>query len=680
MVATSNLNPTPVPTQPVGPVETRRLARVQKLGDGAQIVTSKEPIEITPFAPDEDTLPKQFVKRAKALAGRVAMRKKRYGIWQEYTWDESYDHVKHFALGMVALGLQRGEKIAIIGENDPEFYWAELAIWAVGGITTAMFTDANILEFGYVADNADSVYLIAHDQEQVDKSLQLKGTIPQIRKIIYWDDKGLWNYTDPALLSMEAVEQLGREYEKTHPGAFEQLVAAGQQTDIALYSYTSGTTNLPKGAMITHRNLLYGNKHAITLTPVYPDDNYLSFSPLAWITEQSLGLAGHVITGVQVNFPESQATVQTDLREIAPSSLLFPSRIWENLASTMQMRINDSSWINRKLYQLFLPVAYKVADFEDAGRSVPLGWKLLHVRAEAAVFQPLRDKIGMSRMRNAFTSGAALSPDQLRFFRAVGVQLKNLYGSTECQAHTLHYDGNIKLATVGAPAPGVEVQVRPDGEMWIRSRAVFSGYYKDEDKTQKALDADGWFRTGDAGYIDADGHLIYLDRVSDMIELANGEKFSPQYIEGRLKFSPYIQDVMTVGGFDMHYVTAIINIDFDNVARWAEKNRISFTTFVDLSQKQETYDLVKREVERVNDTLPEAARIKKFVILHKTFDADEAELTRTRKLRRRTLEQKYGQMLDAMYNNLDQVLVSAEVKYRDGRTGTVETAVRVCAM
>lgn len=644
------------------------------------ILRSRENIQIEPLTPDEDTLPKQFLKRVAELGDRTAMRKKRFGIWQEYTWKESYQRVKDFCLGMVSLGLQRGEKVSLIGENDPEFYWAEIAIWSAGGITTAIFTDANLMELGYVVENSDSVYIVAHDQEQVDKALQIRERNPNIRNIIYWDDRGLWNYDDPALLSFEDVEERGRAYDREHPGTFEKLIAEGKGSDTALFSYTSGTTSLPKGAIIRHSNLLYGNRHVINLAPSYPTDNYLSFSPLAWITEQSLGLTGHLVTGVQVNFPESQATVQTDLREIAPSSLLFPSRIWENLASTMQMRINDSSWINRRLYKLFLPVAYRIADMEDEGKPIPLGWKLLKAAAEFAVFQPLRDKIGMSRMRNAFTSGASLSPDQLRFFRAVGVQLKNLYGSTECQAHTLHYDGNIKLVTVGSPPPGVEVQVRPDGEVWIRSRAVFAGYYKDEEKTKSALDEDGWFHTGDAGYADKDGHLIYLDRVSDMIELANGEKFSPQYIEGRLKFSPYIQDVMTVGGFDMHYVTAIVNIDFDNVARWAEKNRINFTTFVDLSQKSEVYDLVRREVERVNETLPEAARIRKFVILHKAFDADEAELTRTRKLRRRTLEQKYGMMLDAMYNDLESVLVSAEVKYRDGRTGTIETAIRVCTM
>lgn len=643
-----------------------------------RIVRSREKISVDTLRLDEDTLAKQFWLRVREYGPRVAMRKKRYGIWQEYTWKEVYQHVHDFCLGMVSLGLERGDKVAIIGENDPEFYWAEVAIWSAGGVTTAIFTDANMLELGYVVENSDSVFLMAHDQEQVDKALVLREKNPALRKIIYWEDKGLWDYDDPALLSFEAVEALGREYAADHPGEFERLIAQGSSDDLAILSYTSGTTSLPKGAMLTHSNLLYGNRCVNQLAPTYPHDNYVSFSPLAWITEQSLGVTGHLVTGCAVNFPESPETVQPDLREVAPSALLFPSRIWESLASSMQMRINDSSWLNRALYRLFLPVAYKAADLEDARQSIPIHIRLLHALGQVAVFQPLRDKVGMSNMRNAFTSGATLTPDQVRFFRAVGVQLKNLYGSTECQTHTLHYDGNIKLATVGAPPPGVEIQVRPDSEVWIRSKAVFVGYYKDEEKTRAALDEDGWFHTGDAGYVDEDGHLIYLDRVSDMIELANGEKFSPQYIEGRLKFSPYIQDVMTVGGFDMHYVTAIINIDFENVARWAEKNRISFTTFVDLSQKQEVYDLIKKEAERVNATLPPPARIQKFVILHKAFDADEAELTRTRKLRRRTLEQKYGMMLDAMYGDLDEVTVSAEVKYRDGRTGTVETAVRVC--
>ncbi len=646
-----------------------------------RILRSKEQVELQPLPSDLDTLPKHFVARTKEFgADKIAMRKKRFGIWQEFSWADSYRVVRNLALALAEIGLKRDEKVSLIGENDPEFYWAELAVWAAGGVTTAIFTDANLQELGYVIDNSDSVYLFAHDQEQCDKALAIREKIPNVRRVIYWDDKGMWHYDDPWLASFQDLVEHGETLAKEHANQFEAMVAEGKASDLALFSYTSGTTSLPKGAMIKHSNLIYGNRHVINIAPAYPTDEYVSFSPLAWITEQSLGLAGHLISGVTVNFPESQATVQNDIREVAPSSLLFPSRIWEGLASTTQMRINDSTWINRRLFRTFLPIAYKVIDYEDAGKGVPVHLRILRGIGERLVFSPLRNMIGMTRLRNAYTSGSTLSPDQLRFFRAVGVQLKNLYGSTECQAHTLHYEGNIKLETVGAPAPGVEIRLAEDGEMWIRSRAVFAGYYKDPEKTATALDEEGWFHTGDAGYADEDGHVIYLDRVSDMIELANGERFSPQYIEGRLKFSPFVQDVMAVGSDETHFVTAIVNIDFDNVARWAEKNRISFTTFVDLSQKQETYDLIKREVERVNNTLPPAARIRKFVILHKAFDADENELTRTRKLRRRTLEVKYKQMLDAMYHNLSQVVVSAEVKYRDGRTGTVETSVRVCEM
>lgn len=646
----------------------------------ATIYTSPKGTQVGTLPPDRDTLPKAFLASVARFGDRVAMRKKRLGIWQEYTWRQCYQHVHDFCLGLVSLGLQRGEKVAIIGENDPEFYWAEIAVHSAGGISTAIFTDASPQELGYIVTNSDSVFLLAHDQEQCDKALELRDQLPQVRKVIYWEERGLWNYNDPWLLSFEQVEALGRDYARQHPGLFEQLVAQGSGEDIAIFSYTSGTTSLPKGAMIRHRNLLYANWNIEEVAPRRPEDNYVSFSPLAWITEQSLGLTAHLLYGFQVNFPEGPETVQNDIREIAPSALLFPSRIWEGMARTMQVRLNDSSWINRALFALFMPIAYQIIDREDAGRPIPLPLRALRAIGELAVLRPLRDKIGMTRMRDAITSGAALSPDVLRFFRAIGVELKSLYGSTEVQGATMHYPGEVKLASVGVPVPGVELKIAENNEIRIRSRAVFAGYYKDERKTAESFDEEGFFRTGDAGYIDQDGHLIYLDRVSDMIELANGESFSPQYIEGRLKFSPYIQDVMAVGGFDMHYVTAIININFDSVARWAEKNRIAFTTFVDLSQKPEVYDLIKKEVERVNETLPPAARVKKFVILHKAFDADEAELTRTRKLRRRALEQKYGVMLDAMYNNLEQVLVSAEVKYRDGRTGVVETAVRVCSV
>lgn len=636
------------------------------------------PEKIPTLPAERNTVPKAFLLSARAYSEQIAMRKKRYGIWQEYTWRESLEHVRDFALGLAVLGLQHGEKVAIIGENDPEFYWAQYAVHAVGGVTTAIFTDANPTELEYVLSNSDAVFLLAHDQEQVDKALELRERIPNVRRVIYWESRGLWNYRDPWLMSFEDVETLGRNQGRKED--FEKMVAQGDERDYAIFSYTSGTTSLPKGAMITHANLLYNSEHNRDVVETLQSDNYVSFSPLAWITEQTLGYASHAIFGFTVNFPEGPETVQTDLREVAPSALLFPSRIWENLARSMQMRINDSSFINRLMYKWFMPIAYKVIDLEDERKPIPAQTKFLRWLGEYAIFQPLRDKIGMARMRNAFTSGSVLSPDVLRFFRAVGVELKNIYGSTEIEACCQHYPGNIKLASVGVPVPGVQLKIASDGEIRVKSRAVFEGYYKDEKKTAEAFDAEGFFQTGDAGYIDDDGHLIYLDRVKDMIQLANGESFSPQYIEGRLKFSPYIQDVMAVGGFDMEFVTAIVIIDFENMSRWAEKNRVNFTTYVDLTQKTEVYNLVLKEIQRVNQTLPPAARIRKFVILHKAFDADEAELTRTRKLRRKALEQRYGDMLDAMYGHKDTVRVVAEVKYRDGRTGTVETDVRVATV
>jgi long-chain acyl-CoA synthetase len=380
-----------------------------------------------------------------------------------------------------------------------------------------------------------------------------------------------------------------------------------------------------------------------------------------------------------VNFPEKPETVREDLREIAPQVLLFSSRLWENVASMVQMKISESSALNRFFYNLLLPIGYKVADMRFRKEEPNLFWKALYALADLVMFRPLRDKIGLLKVRAAYTAGAALNPDVLRFFQAIGVNLKQLFGSTEAIIHTLHRDDDIKVETVGPPVPGVKVAISEEGEILVKSDAVFCGYYKNPDATRKAL-KDGWFHTGDAGYFDDDGHLIYLDRVKDLLELAGGAKFSPQYIEGKLKFSPYIRDTMVVGGKDKAYVTAIVNIDFDNVGEWAEKHHIAYTTFVDLSQKPEVYDLIRKDVERVNSILPPPARVRKFVLLHKEFDPDEAELTRTRKLRRTFMESRYQNIIEAMYGDRDRVMVQAEVKYRDGRTGVVETAVKIYSL
>lgn len=638
---------------------------------------------LEPLPPHQNTLPKSFVALAQRYGtDRIAMRKKRYGIWQEYSWADSLAHIRDFCLGLVILGLQRGDKVSIIGDNDPEYYWAELAVQSAGGTVIGIFTDAASHELDYQISDSGSVFVVAHDQEQCDKMLELRaaGKAAAIRNVVYWEERGLWHYDDPWLVSFKQVEEKGRSYAAEHPGAFESMVAAGSGDDIAIFSYTSGTTSLPKGAMISHANLLYGTRHVVCIAPFHDTDNYVSFSPLAWITEQSLGLSNHVQNGIIVNFPERPETVQHDIREIAPATLLFPSRLWENLISMVHVRLSDSTWINRTLYRLFMPVGYRMVAYEDAGQSPPLLWRLLYWMGDFAIFGPLRDKLGMVRVREAYTSGAALSPDALRWFRAIGVTLKNLYGSTECQTHTVHHSGQVRLDTVGKPPPGIEIKISDQGEILVRSRSVFKGYYNAPEQTAQALDADGWFHTGDAGYLREDGELVYLDRLSDLIELSTGERFSPQYIEGRLKFGAFIQDVMTVGSWDTPFVSAIVNIEFDNVARWAEQHRVSFTTFVDLSQKPEVYGLIRQDIERVNASLPPPARIMRFVILHKAFDPDEAELTRTRKLRRRFMEQRYGPILHAIYEGKDEIEVRAEVKYRDGRTGFVETTIRIMTL
>ncbi len=634
-----------------------------------------------PKSPDahRDTLPKNFLLRVQELGNHIAMRKKRYGIWQEYTWNDVLEHVTNFCMGLVSLGLQPDETICIMGENNPEMYWAQIAAHSAHAMSNCIFSDATAQDLLYPVTFTDCTFLVVQDQEQVDKALEIKEKIPNVRRVIYWDDKGMWSYNDPWLASFAEIEKIGQDYKAKNPGLFDKLVAATKPEDTIILSMTSGTTSLPKFAMTTNYQLIYGSDMNLDYIRVNADDNWLSFSPMAWQTEQAFGFAPHLMYGMMINFPEGPETVPTDLREIAPVGLLFPSRVWEGLASTVRFRINDSTWINRKLYEWFMPVAYQIIDLEDERKAIPAHLKLLRQLGEFAVFEPLRDKIGLVRARNVLTAGAMLSPDVIRFFRAIGVELRQLYASTETFG-TVHIPGDVRLGTVGVLVPGVEIKIAEDQEILIRTEARFAGYYKEADKTGESIDEEGWYHTGDAGHFDDHGHLIYLERVKDLIELASGHSFSPQYIEGRLKFSPFIADIMTVGGFDMPYVTAIVIINFDNVARWAEKRGISFTTMVDLSQKPEVAALIIQDIERVNKDIPEFSRIHKFVILHKAFDADEGELTRTRKLKRRTLTQKYGDILDAMYGNRDAVQVRAEVKYRDGREAVIETQLNVCTV
>lgn len=634
----------------------------------------------------QDTLPKNLLAKYQEYGDKkIAMRQKDLGIWRSYTWKDSFEQVRQLSLGLNKLGLQRNDKVCIIGDNDPQYFWAQLAIQSGGGVAVGIFTDSSPQEIEYVVNHSDSVFVFAKDQEQCDKLLEIREQVPKVRQVVYWDDKGLWGYDEPWLLSYEDLQNLGRALGEVQPDLFEQSVAQGQGDDLGVFCYTSGTTGIPKGAMISHNNLLAGSDSAQIADPRIPTDEYVSFLPPAWITENVLGLAVHLRSGMIVNFPESPETVQPNIRETTPQAMLFSPRLWESMVALVQVKIIETTWINRMMYKLFMPVGYKVASLRyEQRKPVPWHYQILHRLGEFAVFYPLRDKLGLTLVKSAYSSGAALNPDVVRFFRAIGVNIKQLYGSTEAQVHTLHIGDDVKFETVGVPAPGMNVRIAESGEILINGGTLFRGYYKNREATEEAIfiDEDGkhWFQTGDAGTIDDDGHLIYLDRVKEMITLSGGDKYSPQYIEGQLKFSPYIGGVMTVGGEDKPFVTALINMDYDNVGRWAEKQGIAYTTYVDLSQKPEVYALISKDVNRVNRTLPEAARINRFVLLHKEFDADEGELTRTRKLRRNLLSERYQDMITAMYDGSDMVQVRAAVRYRDGREGVIETSVRVATM
>lgn len=629
------------------------------------------------------TLPQHFQQLATRYgAQKVALRQKEFGIWQEFNWQQSYENVRDFALGLIALGMQRGDHVATVGDNDRQYLWGYLALLAVGGVQVGLFTDAISNEIAYIVDHSDACFVLAKDQEQCDKLLEIRQQIPKVKYVIYWDDRGLWNYDDPWLVSFARVQELGRQLLAQQPNRFEQEIALGRGDDLCILCYTSGTTGLPKGAMLTHQNLIFVTNAYQEVDVRYDTDNHVSLLPLGWIGEHALGVAPHVINGVIMNFPEEPETVQENVREIAPEGLLYNSRLWDNLVGMVQVRISESAWLNRKLYDIFLPVGYKVADRRFTKKRLGLGTRLAYAVGDWLVFAPIRDRLGLSRIRAAYTAGAALSPDAMRFFHALGINLKQIYGSTEVTGGvTLHRDNDIKFASVGQPAPGIPIRISAEGEILIGGPTVFQGYYKNPEKTAEALviDPDGsrWFRTGDAGYIDEDGHIIYLDRVKDMITLSNGERFSPQFIEGRLKFSPYIRDVMAIGDQTRDYVTALIIIEFANVSSWAERQAIGYTTFMDLSQKPEVYDLVLKAVKQVNENLPPQGRVRRFVLMHKEFDADEAEMTRSRKLRRGVLYERYQSIIEAMYAGKDSLVVRASVRYQDGSEGFIETSLRI---
>lgn len=623
-----------------------------------------------------ETLPQFLYEHAQRTPNKVALRERLYGIWQTLTWRQYYEHVKYFALGLVSMGLQPQETIAIIGDNRPEWLIAELAAQAVGAKSVGVYQDSIASEVTYILNHADVTFVVVEDQEQVDKILEIWPQLKGVRKVIYYDPKGLRNYTEEFLMHFPQVEALGREYEEKHPGWFEERLAQGRGEDIAILSTTSGTTANPKLAMLTHKSMISMGRNLMKVDPLTPEDNFVSFLPLAWIGEQMMVMSCGLQVGFTVNFPEEPETVQHDLREIGPQVMFSPPRIWENLVSQVQVKIEDTTALKRAMYNWAMKIGYRMADTRFRKEKPGFLLRVLYFLADMLVFQEIKDQLGLRHLKRAYTGGAALGPDTFRFFHALGVNLKQIYGQTEINGiAVVHRDGDIKFQTVGTPIPETEVKIDESGEILMRSPAVMLGYYGNPEATAEAL-RDGWLHSGDAGYFDEDGHLVVIDRVKDVMTLHDGTKFSPQFIENKLKFSPYIKEAVVFGG-DWPFVTAMINIDFANVGKWAEKRQIAYTTYTDLSQKPEIYSLIRKQVEQANADLPPAARIQRFLLLHKELDADDAELTRTRKVRRRLIAQRYADLISALYSHNSHVDVETIITYQDGRTAKIQTRIAI---
>jgi len=624
-----------------------------------------------------DTFPKLLVRNAEVFGDRkIAMREKEFGIWQEFSWKEYHDHVKYFSLGMVSLGLQAGDKVAIIGDNRPEWVWGEVAAQAAGAVPLGLYQDSTLKEVSYIIDHSDATFVLAEDQEQVDKILDMKEQLPKVRYIIYSDPRGMRGYKQPFLLDFKEVENFGRELDQRDPGLFAKNVAATNYEDLAFICYTSGTTGFPKGAMLSFRNFLSMAANLMEVDGKFEKDEFVSFLPLAWIGEQMMCLSSALLTGFTVNFPEKPETVQENIREIGPTIMFSPPRIWENMTSTVQVKVMDASALKRWMYNWALPVGYAYSDAVFRKEAIPAILRLKQKLSYALVFRALKDRLGLLRIRSASTGGAALGPDVFKFFNAMGVNLKQIYGQTEISGIScIHREGDINFDSVGKPIPGTEIRLSDSGEILSRSPSVFLGYYKNPEETERTLSG-GWLHSGDAGYFTEDGHLVVIDRVKDVMHLNDGTRFSPQFIENKLKFSPYIKECVCLGN-GRDFIASMICIDYPNVGKWAESRRLSYTTYTDLAAKPEVLELLAKEVEKVNATLPGTTRVKKFVPLYKELDADDDELTRTRKVRRAFVGERYKHVIEAMYAGENAIPIDATIKYQDGKTSRIKTTLTI---
>jgi long-chain acyl-CoA synthetase len=630
--------------------------------------------------PRLDTFPKLVARNAERWPGKVAIREKDYGIWQSYTWREYWEQTRLIALGLAALGFARGDKTSVVGDNRPQLYWAMLATQALGGVPVPLYQDSIEAEMQYILDHAEARFAVVEDQEQVDKLLHVKAQCPRLEYVVYDDPRGLRHYQDPCLISLADLRELGMRFARDHPGHLETEVAKGEADDVAVICYTSGTTGQPKGAMLSHRNLIVTARNAIAREGLRDSEEVVAYLPMAWIGDHMFSFGQSIVAGFATNCPESAATVLHDLREIGPTYFFAPPRIFENIHTAVMIRIEDAAWPKRRMFHFFLEVARRVERCRLARRPVPLGDRLLYQVGRLLVYGPLKDNLGMGRIRIAYTAGEAVGPELFEFYRALGINVKQLYGMTESSALIcIQKDGDVKLDTVGVPLTGVELRISESGEVLYRSPGVFLGYYKNPEATRETVE--GLVHSGDAGFLDRDGHLKIIDRARDVGRLADGTLFAPKYLENKLKFSPYIKEAICVGA-GRPFVAALVNINLESVGNWAERRNLTYTSYTDLAQNPEVYELVRQEVIRVNRSLLEeeqlrGTQIRRFLLLHKELDPDDQEITRTRKVRRGFIAQKYAALIEALYSDAGHVAVEAKVTYEDGRVGMVRADVRI---
>ena len=637
---------------------------------------------MTAPAGTDNTFPKLLLRHARGIGDQPAIREKDLGIWQTWTWSQMRDEIDALAAGLSKAGVRRGAHVAVIGANRPRLYWTLTAAQSLGAIPVPFYEDAPAQEMIYVFQNAEIAFAVVEDQEQADKLFEILPQCPQLKHIWYDDPRGLKHYTQPELASYESLREAGRDWARANPGLLESEIAKGHGDDTAIMLYTSGTTGMPKGVVLTHDNLILASRAYAELEGLRDDEEVLAYLPMAWIGQNVFSYAQWMVVGFRINCIESGATVMTDMREIGPTYYFAPPRVLEGLLTQVTIRMEDASWVKRRLFHHFMELARRVGAALLDGQPVGALDRLHYALGNLLVYGPLRNALGMSRIRVAYTAGEAIGPDLFVFYRSLGINLKQLYGSTETSVMVcVQPNGQVRPDTVGPPMKGVEVRVLDSGEIVLRCPGLFRAYYKNDVATQEAKDRDGWYHTGDAGYFEPDGHLKIIDRAKDVGKLSDGTLFAPKYLENKLKFFPYVKEAVAFG-HQRAEATVMINIDVQAVGDWAERRGIPYAGYTDLAAKPQVVQLIRECVEKVNADLARDAKlagsqIHRFVILHKELDADDGELTRTRKVRRGFIGEKYATIVDALYSGVERCVVEAQVRFEDGRVGAVRAELLV---